>query len=61
MTTDNNGWVRVEDRLPEDDKWDDTDVIEFVPCLGCDGHPACEDFGCAYKLGIDHLVESDTV
>lgn len=25
---------------------------EFEPCAGCDGHPACEDFGCAIKAGI---------
>lgn len=25
---------------------------EFTPCSGCDGHDACEDFGCAIKSGI---------
>lgn len=24
----------------------------FYECEGCDGHPACEDFGCAIKAGI---------
>lgn len=28
------------------------DEIEFTACDNCDGHPACEDFGCAIALGI---------
>lgn len=28
------------------------DGIEFQPCSNCDGHEACEDFGCAIKAGI---------
>lgn len=39
--------------------FDDDDEIEFEPCSRCDGHPACEDFGCAFKLGVGHLVKTD--
>lgn len=38
---------------------DDYEDEEFVPCSKCDGHPACEDFGCAYELGNGHLVKKD--
>lgn len=31
---------------------DEDSEIEFYPCSGCDGHDACEDFGCAIKAGI---------
>lgn len=34
---------------------------EFTNCSNCDGHPACEDFGCAFKLGLDDLVENDLI
>jgi hypothetical protein len=30
---------------------------EFQPCDHCDGHPACEDFGCAFKLGKGSMVQ----
>ena len=33
------------------------DYPEFEECSRCDGHPACEDFGCAFKLGCGHLVQ----
>lgn len=42
-----------------EDFWDDPDGPEFVPCPLCDGHPACEDFGCAFELGCGHLVRKD--
>ena len=31
---------------------DDEDEPEFQRCSDCDGHDACEDFGCAIKAGI---------
>lgn len=41
----------------EDDCEDDE--LEFKPCSKCDGHPACEDFGCAYNHGLSHLVNKE--
>ena len=38
---------------------DDYEEIEFIPCSKCDGHPACEDFGCAYELGLGKLVKKE--
>lgn len=38
---------------------DYNDEIEFIPCEKCDGHPACEDFGCAYELGLGKLVKKE--
>jgi hypothetical protein len=38
---------------------DEDDETEFIPCSMCDGHPACEDYGCAYELGVGHLVEKE--
>lgn len=40
-----------------EDDWDDDegesfDDVEFTPCSNCDGHQACEDFGCAIAQGI---------
>lgn len=35
------------------------DPPEFVECSECDGHPACEDFGCAIHNGLGHLVARD--
>ena len=32
---------------------------EFERCSKCDGHDACEDFGCAFKLGVGNLVNDD--
>jgi len=32
---------------------------EFDPCDKCDGHPACEDFGCAFDHGLGNLVKRD--
>jgi len=29
---------------------------EFVPCDKCDGHDACEDFGCAIELGLGKML-----
>ena len=40
------------------DEFDDNDN-EFQRCSKCDGHDACEDFGCAFKAGLGHLVEND--
>ena len=45
---DENGVVNhVKEPEPDDD-----DEIEFTSCDNCDGHDACEDFGCAIALGI---------
>ena len=38
-------------------EFDDIEEPEFQECEKCDGHPACEDFGCAFKLGCGELVE----
>ncbi len=32
---------------------------EFIYCSKCDGHPACEDFGCAIELGLRRMVKKD--
>ncbi len=32
---------------------------DFIPCSRCDGHPACEDFGCAYEVGLGRMVEKN--
>lgn len=42
--------METNDNLPEPDLSEDE--IEFTPCSRCDGHPACEDFGCAFDLGL---------
>ncbi len=39
--------IEAENLLSEKD-----DEIEFERCPDCDGHDACEDFGCAIKQGI---------
>ena len=44
--------------LPEPD-FEDDDEVEFIPCPKCDGHPSCEDFGCAIMLGLGRLVKRD--
>jgi hypothetical protein len=31
----------------------------FVRCAECDGHDACEDFGCAIIHGLGHMVKPD--
>jgi len=30
---------------------------DFQRCSECDGHDACEDFGCAIKSGLGHLIQ----
>lgn len=39
----------------------DDDEPEFIPCDKCDGHPACEDFGCAFDLGLGKMVAKDNI
>lgn len=39
------------------DELEYSDEDEFIPCSRCDGHPACEDFGCAFECGCGHLVK----
>lgn len=46
-------------KLPDPDFDDFEDEPEFHPCSRCDGHPACEDFGCAFELGCGHLVKTE--
>jgi len=29
----------------------------FEPCSRCDGHPACEDCGCAVTLGLEDQLD----
>jgi hypothetical protein len=43
---------------PDDPEYYD-DEFDFMPCSKCDGHHACEDFGCAYELGIGRMVQKD--
>lgn len=43
----------------EEDIINDIEEDEFIPCDKCDGHDACEDFGCAFELGLGHLVNKD--
>jgi hypothetical protein len=49
----------------KDQGWDTDDDYdegpEFIPCERCDGHPACEDFGCAFELGNGKLVKTDII
>lgn len=49
--------------MKPDENWDDDDDYndeeEFIPCSGCDGHPACEDFGCAIEAGLGKMVEKN--
>lgn len=45
--------------LPEPEQDEFEEETEFIPCEKCDGHQACEDFGCAFKLGIGHLVNDN--
>ncbi len=45
--------------LEPEDCYDD-DEQGFISCSRCDGHPACEDFGCAYELGLGHLVKKES-
>jgi len=42
---------------PDDDYFLD-DEDDFVECDKCDGHDACRDFGCAFKLGLGHMVQN---
>ena len=44
----NNGWRDLdEEEIIGCDNEED-----FIRCCDCDGHDACEDFGCAIKQGI---------
>ncbi len=45
-----------EQNFAEDFEGEET---EFERCSKCDGHDACEDFGCAFKLGVGHMVNDD--
>lgn len=36
---------------------DGDDEDDFQRCSECDGHDACEDFGCAITAGLGHLLQ----
>jgi hypothetical protein len=40
------------------DDEEEEDEEDFEPCDECDGHDACEDFGCAIKAGLGHLLNN---
>jgi hypothetical protein len=46
-----------QDNDPVGDFDDDQD--NFQQCSSCDGHDACRDFGCAFRLGLGDMVERD--
>ena len=50
--------ISMDDNFNPSDDYFNFDEIEFIPCSLCDGHPACEDFGCAFDLGIGKLVKN---
>jgi hypothetical protein len=41
----------------EHDEEMNSDEDNFEPCAECDGHDACRDFGCAVRLGLEHMIE----
>jgi hypothetical protein len=51
----------VDNSQPDEPEDDDevNDDFEFNPCSKCDGHDACEDFGCAIELGLGRMVKRD--
>ena len=53
----------VQPPIDPDDNYlnedDDFEEEEFIPCSKCDGHPACEDFGCAIEHGLGRMVKKD--
>lgn len=57
---DNKIETYIKQRAEEnEDDFFDEEENEFTPCSECDGHPACEDFGCAYELGLGRMVKKD--
>lgn len=43
----------------EPEESEEAEDVDFTPCSKCDGHQACEDFGCAIEHGLEHLLERD--
>lgn len=43
--------------IPEPEDFDRDEDGEFTPCDQCDGHDACEDFGCGIGLGLGKMVK----
>jgi hypothetical protein len=39
--------------------FDDMEEDYFTPCDKCDGHDACEDFGCAIEAGLSKMVKKN--
>lgn len=37
----------------------DHEQDNFNTCDNCDGHDACRDFGCAFKLGLGKIVQGE--
>lgn len=50
---------KIPEQTEPDDSFLEDQEIEFQPCAGCDGHDACEDFGCAFELGLGHMVNKN--
>jgi len=54
ITCQNCGMPTIGDNIICDDCRndfaDDFEFTQFIPCSECDGHPACEDFGCYYEM-----------
>ena len=57
---------KIEKQREEDEKhfqslpqYDDDFEDDFEQCSSCDGHDACRDFGCAHKLGLGEMVQSN--
>lgn len=55
------GGPTIGDNLTCDDcrDYEYDDEFEFHPCSRCDGHQACEDFGCAIDLGLERMVKKE--
>lgn len=53
MKTDN-----TDNELDDEEDLED-DENDFERCSECDGHDACEDFGCAIKAGLGHLLHKN--
>lgn len=59
MECKNCGGPVIGDNFICDQCRDDNEEIEFTPCSECDGHPACEDFGCAIEAGLRRLLKKE--
>jgi hypothetical protein len=55
----NKGGSKMSNEVTPEEIEDDSEEVEFNPCNKCDGHAACEDFGCAYELGLGRMVKKN--